>query len=660
MTTHSDVTSAGSGAIITSAERTKLNGIEALADVTDAANVTSSLVAATTISAQDKTTIQSNLNVDPAGTDNSSPTNITITENASTVTVDSSTGSSDDIQAATTTLAGVMSATDKTKLNGIEASADVTDADNVAAAGAVMESDFTLNGQLVIGGTSGTAIATLTQGSNVTITNGDGSITIASSHPTISAASSSDNSGRTYIQDIILDSNGHVTGIATATETVVNTDTTYSAGDGLDLTGTTFSADLKANGGIVIEGVGNELALDLGATSITGTLSVADGGTNATSFADKSVVITQDTGTDTLSAVPMTTNGQLLIGGTSGPAAATLTQGSNVTITNADGSITIASSHPTISAASSSDNSGRTYIQDIILDSNGHVTGLTTATETVTNTDTKINDVRDNDTLTTISGVYSLRFTGDLVAATGTTGIATVTVGGNIDRLDDVDETITPAAGDVLIYNATSGKYEAQNLTAGSNVSITNGDGSITISATQLTEDQVEDYVGGLIVGGTDITATYNDTAGTLTIDADDKTSYYPTTSGISSNGDASGEIVYLGSTEGLTAGNIYYYNSSGVWTAADADAVSSASGFLGMALGSASATDGMLLRGFGKVNSNLATVGSVVYLSTTAGAGTETAPSGPGDVVRVLGYTVNATTDIMYFNPSPDWIELS
>jgi len=45
-------------------------------------------------------------------------------------------------------------------------------------------------------------------------------------HPNISAASSSDNADRTYIQNITLDSNGHVTAIATATETV--TDTTYS------------------------------------------------------------------------------------------------------------------------------------------------------------------------------------------------------------------------------------------------------------------------------------------------------------------------------------------------------------------------------------------------------------------------------------------------
>ena len=66
-----------------------------------------------------------------------------------------------------------------------------------------------------------------------------GSAGYLTTHPTISAASSSNNSGRTYIQDITLDSNGHVTGLATATETV--TDTTYTAGSGLTLVGTEFN-----------------------------------------------------------------------------------------------------------------------------------------------------------------------------------------------------------------------------------------------------------------------------------------------------------------------------------------------------------------------------------------------------------------------------------
>lgn len=62
-------------------------------------------------------------------------------------------------------------------------------------------------------------------------------------HPSISAASSSDNSGRTYIQDLLLDSNGHVTGVATATETVTDTNTTYTGGTNLTLDGTTFNVD---------------------------------------------------------------------------------------------------------------------------------------------------------------------------------------------------------------------------------------------------------------------------------------------------------------------------------------------------------------------------------------------------------------------------------
>ena len=54
-----------------------------------------------------------------------------------------------------------------------------------------------------------------------------------------------------------------------------------SAGDGLDKTGNTLSVDLKSNGGIVIEST--EMAVDLSASSITGTLAVSDGGTGATS-----------------------------------------------------------------------------------------------------------------------------------------------------------------------------------------------------------------------------------------------------------------------------------------------------------------------------------------------------------------------------------------
>jgi len=88
----------------------------------------------------------------------------------------------------------------------------------------------------------------------------------------------------------------------------------------------------------------NDISPSLNVPSLTldSALPVASGGTNATALADKAVLITQDSGTDTVAAVAMDANGELLIGGTSGPTVATLTQGTNITITNGNGTITIA------------------------------------------------------------------------------------------------------------------------------------------------------------------------------------------------------------------------------------------------------------------------------------------------------------------------------
>ena len=101
----------------------------------------------------------------------------------------------------------------------------------------------------------------------------------------------------------------------------------------------TTSTQYLANTGSSNNPAWNEVALD---TGVSGTLPVGNGGTNATSLTDKAVLITQDSGTDTVAAVAIDANGELLIGGTSGPAVATLTAGNSVTITNGDGTITIA------------------------------------------------------------------------------------------------------------------------------------------------------------------------------------------------------------------------------------------------------------------------------------------------------------------------------
>ena len=77
------------------------------------------------------------------------------------------------------------------------------------------------------------------------------------------------------------------------------------------------------------------------ATGVSGTLPVANGGTGATTLTDKAVLISQDTGTDTVGSVAMASNGELLIGGTSGPAVATLTAGDGIDVTVGDGTIEI-------------------------------------------------------------------------------------------------------------------------------------------------------------------------------------------------------------------------------------------------------------------------------------------------------------------------------
>jgi len=69
-----------------------------------------------------------------------------------------------------------------------------------------------------------------------------------------------------------------------------------SAGDGLTKSGDTISADLKSNGGVVIES--GELAVDLGASSITGTLAVSDGGTGATSVSAAQQALNLEPGVD--------------------------------------------------------------------------------------------------------------------------------------------------------------------------------------------------------------------------------------------------------------------------------------------------------------------------------------------------------------------------
>jgi hypothetical protein len=194
---------------------------------------------------------------------------------------------------------------DGSKLDGIEsgATADQTAAQIRAKVEAASDSNvFTDADHTKLNGLEANAKddQTITAGSGLT---GGGTGDVTLSHANTSSQASVNGSGRTYIQDITLDTYGHVTGLATATETVVNTDTVPN------------NATITISAGNALTGGGN-----------------------------------------------FTTD-----------------QASNETITI---------NHQDTSSQASVNNSGRTYIQDITLDGYGHITGISSATETVTNTNT--------------------------------------------------------------------------------------------------------------------------------------------------------------------------------------------------------------------------------------------------------------------------------
>ena len=92
--------------------------------------------------------------------------------------------------------------------------------------------------------------ATAAQGTKADTAHGWGNHASAgylTAHPSISAASSVNNSGRTYIQDITLDSNGHITAITSATETVTNTNTQLSNEQVQDIVGAMVSSNTETN-----------------------------------------------------------------------------------------------------------------------------------------------------------------------------------------------------------------------------------------------------------------------------------------------------------------------------------------------------------------------------------------------------------------------------
>ena len=252
----------------------------------------------------------------------------------------------------------------------------------------------------------------------------------------------------------------------------------------------------------------------------------------------------------------------------------------------------------------------------------------------------------------------------------------------DLDDLTDVTITGTPGAGEVLINNATTGQFVNSTLTAGTNVTITEADGSITIASTGGGAADLDDLTDVTITGtpgngemlisqtdGTFVNTTLTagpsgfvritNASGQVTIGAGDgaEVEYLVRSTAVSTAGDAEGNIVKFGTTTGMTAGDVYVWNGTN-WVQVDGDAEATTKGLMGVALGASSADDGLLTHGVAYLSHDPGAAGDILYVDTaTAGYLTATQPSAQGDFVRVAGYCL--ADNKVFFSPSQDFIEV-
>ena len=141
----------------------------------------------------------------------------------------------------------------------------------------------------------------------------------------------------------------------------------------------------------------------------------------------------------------------------------------------------------------------------------------------------------------------------------------------------------------------------------------------------------------------------------------------------ISNTHDFIGDVLVIGTSTHATApakGQLVFYNSSKQWAKAAAGDGANAGDKhpIGIALTASPHSDGVLAIGLYKLDSSHVSgsisaagnfdVGQQVFIHPhTSGSFTTLVPSGSGETVRVVGHAVD--TDVIYFNPSGDFIEV-
>jgi len=168
---------------------------------------------------------------------------------------------------------------------------------------------------------------------------------------------------------------------------------------------------------IIVSGSSAELS----SLSLDTALSVAQGGIGASSLTDKAVLISQDSGTDAVGALALTTNGSIIVGGTNGPAveAAADVAGTGLTAVTGDGTLAI-----NVDASQTQITSVGTLDTGAISSGFGNIDNgtstLNTGNATVDNL-TNASAVADSHITGSMTGSFIGTFSGDGSSLTGVT-----------------------------------------------------------------------------------------------------------------------------------------------------------------------------------------------------------------------------------------------
>jgi len=120
------------------------------------------------------------------------------------------------------------------------------------------------------------------------------------------------------------------------------------------------------------------------------------------------------------------------------------------------------------------------------------------------------------------------------------------------------------------------------------------------------------------------------------------------------------------GTAPSATAGTLVSFGATNVAAVGATSNAAAATGMITVVTDAASG-DELLVEGVIKLSTATTTTllptttkkGTAVYMSTTDGAVTSTAPSTAGEFVRVVGHVVDATNRTIYFKPDNTWLEL-